>query len=180
MFFRLKNRYKGNDDIHHRIAEFHFLGRRAYTCEVISIYGRPSIELVDARAEIDPATSEEWSTRLALAVKFREEEAADEQKRSDAEAYGVSAGNNRWIVRVSPTRYTDQYGGKWMRSEATRVDGVKVRGNAWKVGASHRFSRRDMLSDEVVTAIEAACGGAASYDFIKEGKKRSLFNQAKA
>jgi hypothetical protein len=176
LYFKLKNRPTGPhsaDDIHRMIADTHFLGRRCWTCETISKSGRPSIELVAAHAEIEPATEQEWQQRLALAVKFHAEEQAEEQKRSDAEAYGVSAGNNRRIVRVSPTRYTDQHGGKWMRNEITRVDGVKVRGNAWKVGASHRFSRRDMLSDEVVTAIEAACGGAASYDFIKEGKKKA-------
>jgi hypothetical protein len=179
MFFRLKNRYKGNDDIHHRIAEFCFLGRRDYTCEVISDNGRPTIELVAAHAEIEPATEQEWKQRLALAVKFYAEEQAEEQKRSDAKAYGVTTSEGRMIVRVSPTRYTDDRGVQWKR-ETRVVGGVERRATAWRMGQVYGGLERSYLSDEDVKAVEAACGGAASYDFIKEGKKRSLFDQAKA
>jgi hypothetical protein len=170
MFFRLKNRYNGNDDLHHRIAEFCFLGRRAYTCEVISNAGRPTIELVAAHAEIEQATEQEWQERLSLAVKFRAEEQAEEQKRSDAKAYGIATSDDRVIVRVSPTRYTDDRGVQWKRRTPI----------AWRIGQVYSSRGRSYLSDEDVKAIEAACGGAASYDFIKEGKKRSLFNQDKA
>jgi hypothetical protein len=172
MFFRLKNRYYGNDDLHHRIAEFHFLGRRVYTCEVISGAGRPTIELVAAHAEIEPATEQEWKQRLALAVKFHAEEQAEEQKRSDSKAYGVATSDGRMIVRVSPTRYTDDRGTKWKR-ETRMVGGVEIRVTAWRIGETYSSRGRSCLSDEDVKAVEAACGGAASYDFIKEGKKLS-------
>jgi hypothetical protein len=179
MFFRLKNRFGLNDDLHHRIAEFCFLGRRAYTCEVISNAGRPTIELVDARAEIEQATEQEWQERLSLAVKFHAEEQAEEQKRSDAKAYGIATSDDRVIVRVSPTRYTDDRGVQWKR-ETRVVGGVERRATAWRMGQVYGGLERSYLSDEDVKAVEAACGGAASYDFIKEGKKRSLFDQAKA
>jgi hypothetical protein len=179
MFLRLKNRYNGNDDLYHRIAEFHFLGRHVYTCEVISSAGAPRIELVAAHAEIEPSTEQEWQERLALAVKFHAEEQAAEQKRSDAKAYGIATSSGRMIVRVSPTRYTDDLGVQWKRGTATG-GGVERRGLAWRIGQVYSSGGRSYLSDEDVKAVEAACGGAASYDFIKEGKKRSLFNQAKA
>jgi hypothetical protein len=179
MFFRLKNRYNGNDDLHHRIAEFHFLGRRVYTCEVISRDGMPTIDLVAAHAEIEPATEQEWQQRLALAVKFHAEEQAAEQKRSDAKAYGIATSDGRMIVRVSPTRYTDDLGVQWKRGTRV-VGGVERRGTAWRIGRVYSSRGRSCLSDEEVKAVEAACGGSASYDFIKEGKKRSLFDQAKA
>lgn len=173
MFFRLKKRYNGNDDLYHRIAEFRFLGRHVYTCEVISIAGESWIELAAAHAEIEPATEQEWQERLALAVKFHAEEQAAEQKRSDAKAYGIATSNGRMIVRVSPTRYTDDLGVQWKRGAAT-VGGVERRGTAWRIGPVIYSRRgRDHLSDEDVKAVEAACGGAASYDFIKEGKKLS-------
>ena len=165
--------YKRNGAIVRVILRTEFCGRTYAVMQGVDDLGTPYVHAFDASVldGCPAATAEEWAAAEARGLKHIRDEEARAQRQRDAEVFGIVAtatGGDRGIrsynpriVRVTKARYVDSTGGQWHRA-----------GKVWNVGyqvvdASDRYR----LTKESIAAIEAACGGAAAYDFIAEGRK---------
>lgn len=150
-----------------------FMGRRFLVCQTITNGGYTYIAAVaEDNPDITPATPEEWAEALAKATKAKAKADKQEEFRAKAERYGLKVQSaNRYgrndvtIVRVTRTRYIDATGGQWirLRREGYGRDGLCVGDKSYF--ASH-------LTIDSLKAIESACGGADTYDFIKAGEAK--------
>ena len=165
--------YKRNGAIVRVILRTEFCGRTYAVLQGVDESGTPYVHTLDASVldGCPAATAEEWAAAEARGLKHTREERARAQRERDALAFGFVAtatggdrGNRSYsprIVRVTKARYVDSTGGQWHRA-----------GKVWNVGYQlGRGGNAYRLTQESIAAIEAACGGAAAYDFIAEGRK---------
>ena len=157
--------YKRNGAFVRVINHVEFCGRTYAIVLSVDEYGRSDVYSLESAllANCQTTTAEEWSAAEARAVK--------RQRERDAEVFGLAVtamggyrGGESYsprIVRVTKARYIDSTGRQWHRA-----------GKAWNVGYQlGRGGNAYRLTKESIAAIEAACGGAAVYDFIAEGRK---------
>ena len=165
--------YKRNGAIVRVINHVEFCGSTYAIVQGVDEYDRPNVHAFDESilADCQTATAEEWAEAEARGLKRIRDERARAQRERDALVFGFVAtatGGYRYsrsynprIVRVTKARYFDSTGQPWHRTGADYLVGYQV-GNR---EGSYR------LTKESIAAIESACGGAAAYDFIAEGRK---------
>ena len=165
--------YKRNGAVVRVILRTEFCGRAYAVVQGVDEYDRPNVHAFDASvlADCPTATAEEWAAAEARGLKHTREERARAQRERDAAIFGLVAtamggyrggqSYNPRIVRVTKARYFDSNGKQWHRTGTDYLLGREV-------GSRYEPYR---LTKESIAAVEAACGGAAVYDFVVEGRK---------